>query len=248
MAFSFEGQWHLNCAPNWQERQRAHDSPVPSVGPSLMLSDMSDSDLETSRLMLDEPTTERFEWPTENRLMRDTLSDPDTGAATARSRFHLLHLMPCITGFLPFPSCSIHGPLTTCAQGGLHLLCKPCELSFSIAFCQYRPQEETSPFWCASAASEILNLTCRRSSETNDIASASADRQSGRHGQHSHEASVKANDVQSLILEQENLQGHEAGISDVIFAPDGMNVASASTDGVVRFELDFTILMQHAGS
>lgn len=44
----------------------------------------------------------------------------------------------------------------------------------------------------------------------------------------------RADEVRSIVGQQEDLQGHEAAITDVIFAPDGGNVASASSDGVVR--------------
>ena len=42
-----------------------------------------------------------------------------------------------------------------------------------------------------------------------------------------------ASSVTSLAGQQEMLKGHEAAVTDVIFAPDGRNVASASADGVV---------------
>lgn len=44
----------------------------------------------------------------------------------------------------------------------------------------------------------------------------------------------QGDEIRSIVGQQEDLQGHEAAITDVIFAPDGRNVASASTDGVVR--------------
>lgn len=48
------------------------------------------------------------------------------------------------------------------------------------------------------------------------------------------QARAEGGDLPSISGRQEQLEGHQAAVSTLIFAPGGRNLASASRDGVVR--------------